>query len=300
MSPKALRPAALAKTFRIDRPKHFRLKDYDPSETCGLAIDKQEAKDILARDIAQLEDLQEKLYAEDRWALLIVLQGMDAAGKDSTIKHVLSGINPQGCDVHAFKAPSAEELDHDFLWRSNMRLPGRGRIGIFNRSYYEEVLAVRVHQGLRAAEKLPRELDGKNIWKHRFEDIVALERYLVRNGIAVLKFHLRISREEQRRRFLERLEVPAQRWKFSMHDVEERKLWPRYMDAYEDMIRHTSTDEAPWYVIPADQKWFAHLAVAAVIVHALDGLGLDFPKVGRKELRQMQAIRAAFEKDKGL
>jgi PPK2 family polyphosphate:nucleotide phosphotransferase len=292
-----MKPAALAKRLRVEHPKHFRLKHCDPADTCGLEIDKEEANDILTRDIGALQELQERLYAENRWALLVILQGMDAAGKDSTIKHVLSGVNPQGCDVHAFRAPSAEDLDHDYLWRSNVRLPARGRIGIFNRSYYEEVLAVRVHANLLAAQHLPGDLVGKHIWRERCEDIVAFERYLARNGIAVLKLHLRISQDEQRRRLLARLDEPAKRWKFSLNDVAERKLWPRYMQAYEDMIRHTSSAHAPWYVIPADHKPFAHLAVAATMVHTLDRLGLEYPKVGRKQLHEMQAVRRALEKN---
>jgi PPK2 family polyphosphate:nucleotide phosphotransferase len=289
-----MKPAALAKRFRVRHPKHFRLADCDPADTGGLDIDKQEAKDVVTRDAAHLAQLQEKLYAQNRWALLIILQGMDAAGKDGTIKHVLSGVNPQGCEVHAFRSPSAEELAHDYLWRTNMRLPERGRIGIFNRSYYEEVLAVRVHKEFLDAERLPHALVGKHIWKERFEDIVALERYLARNGIVVLKIHLRISPEEQRRRLLARLDQPGKRWKFSMKDVEERKLWPRYMEAYEDMIRHTSTAHAPWHVIPADHKPFAHLAVASILVHTLDALDLAFPRVAGKALREMEAVREAL------
>ena len=280
--------------FRITKPKKFRLDDVDPADTCGLDIDKDEAKSMLARDIERLSELQAMLYAQGRWAVLALFQAMDAGGKDSAIKHVMSGINPQGCDVHAFRAPSAEELEHDFLWRSAVRLPPRGRIGVFNRSYYEEVLVVRVRPELLGREKLPEQSNDK-IWKRRFEDIVAFEQHLVRNGTLVLKFHLRISKEEQKRRFLERLETPSKRWKFSIDDVTDRKLWNRYMDAYEDMIRHTSTPEAPWYVIPADHKWFARLVVAAAMVDALEGLDLRFPTVGQDELKEMQRIRKSLE-----
>jgi PPK2 family polyphosphate:nucleotide phosphotransferase len=293
-----MKRAKLIKPFRIDKPKHFRLADYDPADTRGLDIDKQEAKSMLAGDIDRLAELQEMLYAQGRWAVLAIFQAMDAGGKDSAIKHVMTGVNPQGCEVHAFGPPSTEELDHDFLWRSAVRLPRRGRIGIFNRSYYEEVLVVRVKRELLEREKLPPELVGGDIWKERFDDMRAFERHLVRNGIMVLKFHLRISKEEQKRRFLERLDTPSKRWKFSMDDVADRKLWGRYMDAYEDMIRHTSTPEAPWYVVPADNKWFARLVVAAGIVDAMERLKLQFPKVGRAQLEEMPRIRKALEAGK--
>jgi PPK2 family polyphosphate:nucleotide phosphotransferase len=279
-----MKSAKLIEPFRIDKPKHFRLADHDPADTRGLDIDKQEAKSILADDIQRLAELQELLYAHHRWAVLAIFQAMDAGGKDGAIKHVMTGINPQGCEVHAFKAPSVEELDHDFLWRATTRLPRRGHIGIFNRSYYEEVLVVRVRPELLRREKLPEKSAGK-IWKQRFKGIVDFERHLVRNGTLVLKFHLRISKDEQKRRFLQRLDTPAKRWKFSMDDVADRKRWDRYMDAYEDMIRQTSTPEAPWYVVPADHKWFARLVVAAALVDALDRLDLRFPKVGRAQLR---------------
>ena len=248
--------------LRVDHPKRFRLADVDPADSFGLDIEKDEARTMLAEGTKRLAELQERLYAQDRWTLLVILQGVDTAGKDGVIEHVMSGVNPQGCQIHSFKAPSEEELDHDFLWRNITRLPERGRISIFNRSYYEEVLVVRVHPEILAKEKLPPELVGGKIWQHRFKDIRAFERYLTRNGIAILKFHLRISKEEQRRRLLARLDEPAKRWKFSMHDIAERKLWDKYMAAYEDMIRHTSTPEAPWHVVPTDHKWFAHLAIA--------------------------------------
>ena len=292
-----MKSTKLIKPFRIDEPGRFRLADHDPADTRGLDIDKQEAKSMLAGDIERLAELQEMLYAQGRWAVLAIFQAMDAGGKDGAIKHVMTGINPQGCEVHAFKAPSAEELEHDFLWRAAVRLPLRGRIGIFNRSYYEEVLVVRLHPDLLRRQKLP-EKPADKVWKQRFKDIVAFERHLVRNGTLVLKFHLRISKEEQKRRLLQRLDTPAKRWKFSMDDIADRKLWDRYMDAYEDMIRHTSTPEAPWYVVPADNKWFARLVVAAALVDALDRLDLRFPKVSRAQLEEMRRVRKALEAEK--
>jgi PPK2 family polyphosphate:nucleotide phosphotransferase len=282
------------KRFRVDGAKGFRLADVDPADTLGLDIAKDAAKAILAKDIKRLADLQELLYAEHRWAVLTIFQAMDAGGKDSAIKHVMSGVNPQGCDVHSFKRPSEEELAHDFMWRAIVQAPRRGHIGIFNRSYYEEVLVTRVHPEVLAAQSLPPALVTKHIWKERFADIRNYEDYLVRNGILVIKFHLRISKEEQRRRFLARIDDPAKRWKFSMADVAERKLWDRYMEAYEDMIRHTATPEAPWYVVPADNKWFARLVVAAALVHALESLNLRFPKVEGKALRVLQHARKAL------
>jgi PPK2 family polyphosphate:nucleotide phosphotransferase len=293
-----MKSAKIAKRFRIDDPKHFRLKDYDPADTQGLDIGKDEAKAMLAADIERVSDMQEKLYAQDRWAVLIVLQGMDAAGKDSVIKHVMSGINPLGCEVHAFKQPSTEELDHDFLWRAASRLPRRGRIGIFNRSYYEEVLVVRVHRELLQRQRLPPQLIDEDIWEQRFRDIHGFERHLRNNGVAVLKFHLRISPEEQKRRFLERIETPAKRWKFSMNDVAERKLWDRYMDAYEDMIRNTSTNHCPWYVVPADHKWFARLVVAAALIEELERLDLKFPRVTGAALDELRRAEAALRAEK--
>ena len=283
----------LAKRFRVEKPGRFRLRDFDADETAGFTKDRAEA--ILAKHAPRLADLQERLYAENSWAVLIILQGIDAAGKDGAIKHVMSGLNPQGCIVHPFKAPTTDELDHDYLWRAAARLPPRGDIAIFNRSYYEEVLVVRVHDDLLEKQRLPSELVGKRIWKERFADINAFERHLVRNGTVVIKFHLRISKAEQKRRLLARLDEPAKRWKFSMADVAERKLWGRYMDAYEDMIRTTSSADAPWYVVPADNKWFARLVMSTVIVDVLDGLDLEYPKFDRPALRDMKRMRKALE-----
>ena len=282
------------KDYRIERAKGFRLADVDSGDTGGLDIDKAVAKNILAEDIKRLAELQQLLYAEHRWALLVIFQAMDAGGKDSAISHVMSGINPQGCDVHSFKRPSEEELAHDFMWRAIVQVPRRGHIGIFNRSYYEEVLVTRVHPEALHAQSLPPALVTKHIWKERFADINDYERYLVRNGILVVKFHLRISREEQRRRFLARIEEPAKRWKFSMDDVAERRLWDRYMDAYEDMIRHTATKHAPWYVVPADHKWFARLVVASALVNTLEALHLSYPKIEGKALRELQKAKKAL------
>jgi PPK2 family polyphosphate:nucleotide phosphotransferase len=242
-----------------------------------------------------LRKMQEMLYAQDRWAVLLIFQAMDAAGKDSAIKHVMSGINPQGCQVYSFKAPSAEELDHDFMWRTNRWIPERGRIGIFNRSYYEELLVVRVHQEILEKQKLPPSLVTKKIWKERFEDINAYERYLSRNGVLIRKFFLNVSKEEQKKRFLERLDNPDKNWKFSVADARERGHWDDYMEAYEDMIRNTATKHAPWYVAPADKKWFTRLVVAAGIIDALDGLDLSFPKVDDEKLKELAAARAVLE-----
>jgi len=282
----------ILKRYRVDRPEHFRLADCDPCDTCGLSLDKNTAKPLLQDGIERLSELQQRLYADGRWALLIVFQGMDASGKDSAIKHVMSGVNPQGCEVHRFNAPSAEELAHTFLWRASGRLPARGRIGIFNRSYYEDVLIVRVHPELLEHQKLPHV--GKHIWNRRFEDIGAFERHLIRNGTTILKFHLAISKDEQRQRLLARLDEPSKRWKFSMDDIVERRLWDSYMTAYEDMIRATSMEEAPWYVIPADNKWFAWLAVAAVVIETLEGLDLKFPVVQGKALAELKKVRRAL------
>lgn len=284
----------IIKRFRVTKPEKFKLSHYACNDTCGLDIEKGEAREMLFEDIKRLSDLQERLYAQDRWAVLAVFQAMDAAGKDGAIKHVMSGVNPQGCQVHAFKAPSAEELDHDFLWRINKALPERGRIGIFNRSHYEEVLVVRVHPEFLARQHLPERLVTKNIWQGRFKAIRAFERTLAENGVCILKFFLHVSKEEQRRRFLERLEEPAKRWKFSMGDVAERKLWNEYMHAYEETIRETSRPEAPWYVVPADNKWFARLVVAGAIVDAMEKLDLQFPKVADGALREMHKVRKAL------
>src|SRR5712692_1794245 len=288
----------ILKRYRIDDPDRFRLASVDAADTGGLDLDKDDAKTMLAQDSERLADLQQRLYAHDRWALLVVLQGMDTAGKDGVIKHMMGGLNPQGCEVHPFKAPSAHELDHDFLWRAAIRLPARGDINIFNRSYYEEVLVVRVHPEMLARQKLPEQLVGKDIWKERFKDIRGFERHLLRSGTRVLKFFLHISKDEQRRRLLARLDEPAKRWKFNAGDFEERKRWDKYMSAYEDMIRNTSRAEAPWYVVPADHKWFARLVVARAIVEALDGLDLEFPKVDAAALKEMQKVRAALLAEK--
>ena len=285
----------IVKHFRIDKPDKFRLSDYDPADTCGLDIDRAEAKAMLASGIEQLKKLQEKLYAQDRWSVLVVLQAMDAAGKDSAIKHVMSGVNPQGCEVHAFRPPSAEELDHDFLWRAARRLPERGRIGIFNRSHYEEVLVVRVHPEFLARQQLPKPLVTKDLWDERFKSIRNFERHLARNGVLILKFFLHVSKEEQRKRFLARLEEPAKRWKFDMNDVAERRLWDKYMDAYEDAIRHTSRPEAPWHVVPADNKPFARRVIAEAIVEAMEGLKLEHPKVEGVALKELNKVRRALE-----
>jgi PPK2 family polyphosphate:nucleotide phosphotransferase len=288
----------IAKRFRIAHPSRFRLAQHDPAEVCGLSIDKADAKAMLQDGIARLEDLQERLYASDRWSVLIVLQGMDAAGKDSLIKHVLSGVNPQGVEVHSFKQPSEEELDHDFLWRVGKNLPSRGRIGIFNRSHYEDVLVARVHPEVIERAKLPEGLDGRQLWPHRYDDIRTFERHLARNGTLVLKFFLNVSRAEQRKRFLDRVELPAKRWKFSMSDVAERKLWPRYMRAYEQAIRETSIPEAPWYVLPADNKWFTRLVAAAAIVEALDRLKLEYPKLTGAALKELEKAGRALKAEK--
>ena len=288
--------AKIAKQFRIDRPAKFRLADHDPAECCGLSIDKDDARAMLKEGVERLADLQERLYANNKWSVLLVFQAMDAAGKDSVIKHVMSGINPQGVQVHSFKAPSEEELDHDFLWRIGTALPERGRIGIFNRSHYEEVLTVRVHGEYLARQRLPDAVAGKRIWQHRFEDIRAFEQHLARNGTLVLKFFLNVSLEEQRKRFLERIDQPGKRWKFSMGDVAERKLWPKYMAAYEELIRQTSRDGAPWYVVPADNKWFTRLVVAGAVAKAMEGLDLSYPKVEGDALKELMAVKKALEK----
>jgi PPK2 family polyphosphate:nucleotide phosphotransferase len=291
--------AKIVKHCRIDKPEKFKLADFDPAECFGLSTDIEEVRAILADGVARLEDIQERLYAHGHRSVLIVLQGMDAAGKDGVIKHVMSGINPQGCLVHSFKAPSAEELAHNFLWRIDKYLPERGRIGIFNRSHYEEVLAVRVHPDLLNRQKLPPSVTKKNIWKHRFQDIRGFERHLTRNGTLVLKFHLRISKKEQRKRFLARLEVPSKRWKFSANDIAERAYWDDYMAAYEEMIRETSTDYAPWYVVPADHKHVAWVIVSAAIVEAIEALKPNFPKIAGQALTELKkAERALRAEDK--
>ena len=287
----------LLKPFRIEHGKHFRLKDHDPAHTAGVHS-KAQAEKLLEEGVLKLADLQDKLYAQDNWALLLVIQAMDAAGKDGVIKHVMSGINPQGCQVYSFKAPSAEELDHDYMWRTMMRMPERGRIGIFNRSYYEEVLVVRVHPQLLEAERIPPSLITKNVWEDRFEDICAFERYLTRNGVVVRKFFLNVSKKEQKRRFLARLDEPEKNWKFSAADIKERACWDDYMNAFEDMIRHTATPDAPWYVIPADNKWFTRIAVAEAVVETLEGLKLSYPKVSADKAKELAAARHLLEQKK--
>jgi PPK2 family polyphosphate:nucleotide phosphotransferase len=291
-----MKPREFAKPFRVVDGTHFRLKDFDPEETLGLKS-KEHAREVLERGIARLSELQERLYAQDRWAILIILQAMDAAGKDSTIKHVMSGVNPQGCQVISFKTPSAEDLQHDFLWRTTRSLPERGKIGIFNRSYYEEVLVVRVHPEILGREKMPdRVLSGK-IWQERFADINAYESYLSRNGIVVLKFFLHLSKKEQKRRFLDRLDEPEKNWKFSASDVLERQRWDEYMRAYEDMIRNTSTKNAAWHVVPADHKWFTRLAVAEAIIDCMEELDLSFPKVDPEKRKDLKRARAALRRE---
>ncbi len=285
-----MKAGALSKRYKISDGRKFRLKDFDPGDTGNLES-KQQAGKHLRRGVKRLAELQDKLYAQDRWGVLLIFQAMDAAGKDGTIKHVMSGVNPQGCQVFSFKVPSPEELDHDFLWRTSKCLPERGRIGIFNRSYYEEVLVVRVHPEFLGAQKLPAGLVTRDIWKERFEDIRGLERYLSRNGIIVRKFFLHVSRKEQKERFLSRLDEPDKNWKFSANDAREREHWDEYMDAYEDMIRSTATREAPWYVVPADNKWFTRLVVAAAVVDALEDLDLHYPKVDAAQKKQLELAR---------
>ncbi len=287
----------LSKPYRIDHGENFRLKDFDPATT-GHLRSKEHAKELLEQSIAEMAELQDKLYAQDCWALLLIFQAMDAAGKDGAIKHVMSGVNPQGCQVYAFKAPSSEELNHDFLWRTSRVLPERGHIGIFNRSYYEEVLVVRVHRDILKNERMPKSLIGKNLWQDRFEDIGNFERYLSRNGVVVRKFFLNVSKKEQKRRFLERLETPEKNWKFSAADVHERECWDDYMKAYEEMIAATSTKHAPWYVVPADNKWYTRLVVAAAIVDTLKELKVEYPAVDPEKRKQLEAARAELERKK--
>ncbi len=285
--------------YRVDKGKNFKLKDHDPGDTGGLSEEfKPTAIDLLQKSVHQLADFQDKLYAQDRWALLLIFQAMDAAGKDSTIKHVMSGINPQGCQVYSFKSPSTEELDHDFLWRSVSRVPERGRIGIFNRSYYEEVLVVRVHRNLLEAQHLPDELISKKIWQQRFEDINAYERYLTRNGVVIRKFFLNVSKAEQKKRFLARLDDPHKNWKFSEADLRERDCWKEYQDAYEDMIQNTATKHAPWFVVPADNKWFTRLVVGSVVADTLAGLNLKYPAVDAAKRKQLAEVRANLVEEK--
>lgn len=295
MSPYATDQAdAFARPFMVTSGRDFRLADHDPRNRAGLK-DKDAAQDALQDGVERLASLQDMLYAQDRWAVLLIFQAMDAAGKDGVIKHVMSGVNPQGCDVHSFKVPSAEERDHDFMWRCLARLPARGKIGIFNRSWYEETLVVRVHQELLRGQQLPPELVTPRIWQERFEDINAIEHYLARNGVIIRKFFLNVSRKEQRKRFLERLEEPEKHWKFSPQDVRERGHWDQYMQAYEDMIRHTATPHAPWYIVPADTKWVTRLVVAAAVVDALQDIDLHYPRVSPEARRELAEARRVLE-----
>jgi len=282
-----MKTAHLAKSYRVEDGKHFRLKDFDPADTGHWSV--KQGGEQLEKDIARMADLQAKLYAQDQWALLLIFQAMDAAGKDGTIKHVMSGVNPEGCQVYSFKAPSSTELQHDFLWRTSRDLPERGHIGIFNRSYYEEVLIARVHPEVLRGEKLPDGLITKDIWEERFEDIRCFERHMARSGTVIRKFFLHLSKKEQKRRFLARLDEPEKNWKFSAADIREREYWDDYQKAFEEMIRTTSSEDAPWYVVPADNKWFTHLVVSAAIVETLDGLGLCYPKVDAAARKELQA-----------
>jgi PPK2 family polyphosphate:nucleotide phosphotransferase len=288
----------MLKKYRVENGKHFRLKDYDPADTHGLnPKSKDEAEKLLADGVQRLSELQDILAAQDRWGLLVIFQAMDAAGKDGTIKHVMSGVNPQGVEVTSFKVPTEEEMNHGYLWRTSQRAPARGRIGIFNRSYYEEVLVVRVHSEVLANEKLPKSLVTKNIWEERYEDINNFERYVTRNGIAVVKFFLNISKKEQKRRFLERLDTPQKNWKFSASDIKERAFWDDYQLAYEDAIRETASEYAPWYVVPADHKWFTRLVVSQVLVDELKALKLEYPKVSGEKKKALAETRRLLEKE---
>ena len=291
------RLAKHVKPFRITTGRGFRLKDFDPADTRGLEVDKGEATELLKRGTEWLAQEQELLYAQDRWSLLLIFQAMDAAGKDSTIKHVMSGLNPQGCQVYSFKQPSAEELDHDFMWRHAKCFPERGRIGIFNRSYYEEVLVVRVHPELLEQQRLPASCVGKHIWNHRLADIEHFERYLTRQGTVILKFFLHVSREEQKKRFLDRLDKPQKHWKFQVTDVRERRFWSRYMEAYEEAITATASKRAPWFVVPADHKWFTRLVVAGAIVQAVEELRLSYPRVNPQKAKELKAARAMLTRE---
>jgi len=295
---KAGRVHKFIKPYVVESGKHFRLKDHDPGDTHHLkSEDKPEAKKLVKEGVEMLSDLQDVLYAQGSWGLLLIFQAMDAAGKDSTIKHVMSGVNPQGVDVHSFKAPSTEELAHTFLWRTTSCTPPRWKIGIFNRSYYEEVLVVRVHPEFLDMQRLPDSLRGKHFWKHRYEDINAFERYLTRNGIAIRKFFLNVSKEEQKKRFLARLDDPAKNWKFSASDIKERKYWDDYMGAYEKMICNTATEYAPWVVVPADNKWFSRLLVVASIVDVLNSLDLHYPRLNDTQLAELKQAHKQLEKE---
>jgi PPK2 family polyphosphate:nucleotide phosphotransferase len=289
----------LAKPYRVTDGAKFRLKDWDPGDTMGFqSEDKPRAKEALQNGVLALAELQDMLYAHDKWAVLVILQAMDAAGKDGAIKHVMSGVNPQGCQVFSFKAPSAEELDHDYLWRYMKCLPNRGHIGIFNRSYYEEVLVVRVHPAILEGQKIPPSLTSKRIWEERFEDIRSFERYLSRNGVAIVKFFLNVSKEEQKRRFLERADTPEKNWKFSASDMAEREFWDDYQEAFEDLIRNTATKESPWYIVPADTKWFSRVVVAAGVIDTLSNLGLAYPHVDKAKLAEIAKARKALMSSK--
>jgi len=282
-------------SYRVTNGRDFRLKRFDPADTLDLvSADKPRAQEALTNGVQILSRLQDKLYAQDRWSVLLIFQAMDAAGKDSAIKHVMSGVNPQGCEVYSFKNPTAEELDHDYLWRCMKRLPERGRIGIFNRSYYEEVLVVRVHEEFLAGQKLPARLVTKNIWKDRFTDIGNFERYLTNNGIAVVKFFLYVSRGEQKKRFLERIDNPDKNWKFSLNDIHERQHWAEYMNAYDEMIQETATKSAPWYVVPADNKWFTRLVVVSAVARTLDSLGLKYPELSKEEQKGLDTAKVSL------
>jgi PPK2 family polyphosphate:nucleotide phosphotransferase len=299
MKPKELikRACKIAEHYRVTKGDKFRLKDNDPGDTMGFKSEaKPRAKEALGMGVALLAGLQDRLYAQDKWGVLLIFQAMDAAGKDGAIKHVMSGVNPQGCQVHSFKSPSAEDLDHDYLWRAMKVLPNRGEIGIFNRSYYEETLVVRVHPEFLAKQKLPPQLITKDIWQQRFSDIRNFETYLANNGIVVCKFFLHLSKKEQKRRFLERLETPEKNWKFSAADLAERGFWDEYQDAYEEMIRHTAAKHAPWFVVPADNKWFTRVVVAAAVIDTLAALDLEYPKVGDDKLKELAAAKRALLK----
>jgi PPK2 family polyphosphate:nucleotide phosphotransferase len=287
----------LASAYRITDGAKFRLKDFDPGDT-DLVKSKEHAQEMLKESTETLCDMQEKLYAQNQWALLVIFQAMDAAGKDGAIKHVMSGVNPQGCDVHAFKAPGPEELSHEYMWRAHSRVPERGKIGIFNRSYYEEVLVVRVHEGILKNQRIPQQLISKGIWEQRYKDVNAFEKYLTRNGIVVVKFFLHLSKQEQKKRFLERLEDSAKNWKFSMADVKERGYWKGYMAAYEEMIQNTATENAPWYVVPADNKWFTRLVVASAIIETLKKLDLQFPDVDEEKKKELRKVRESLQHEK--
>jgi len=289
------RARKLAKPFRVTDDR-FRLKDIDPGDTLELTSeDKPRAKEALAMGVEVLAEMQNMLYAQDRWAVLLIFQAMDAAGKDGAIKHVMSGVNPQGCQVYSFKAPTSEDLDHDYLWRCMKCLPERGRIGIFNRSYYEETLVVRVHRDFLDKQKLPAGLITKDIWKDRFQDIRSIERYLTRNGVVIRKFFLHVSNKEQKKRFLERIEEPEKNWKFSANDAKEREYWDDYMEAYEDMIQNTATKATPWYVVPADNKWFTRVVVGAAVIDALADLDLHYPEVSEAKLKELGAAKRALQ-----